>query len=451
MKLSTKVNLLSTFITFLLLCFSFIGIFYLFKYFTYNTESEQLHQRGDELLVAIQDAKTIEEAQTILRAYLPSDGILHILDENEQTITRVQGVALLNKIEYEIDEDESYTISKLDDLTVMAITYPILWIDGSVVTVHLVQPLTGIDATLNQLKWILVVILTLAIIPVYLASQLLVRLIVKPIHRLTETMQQNIEQSRFEQLEERGKGKDEIAEMTKTYNELMHLLEENYSKQQQFVGNASHELKTPLTVIESYANLLQRRGFDRPDVNMEAMTAITEQTAQMKALIEQMLQLARASEESQLDWQAVAIKPVLTSIQQSMQQAYNRTIHLKGELDATLLTDEAKLRQILYIFLDNARKYSEEDITVTVIDDELLQIVIEDRGIGIPNEDIPHIFERFYRVAKDRNRKTGGTGLGLSIAKQFSDLIGATTFISSEVGIGTTVTIQLPKEGLLHG
>lgn len=450
MKLSTKVNFLSTFITFLLLSCSFIGIFYLYKYFAYNTEYEQLQQRGDELLVAIQDATTLEEAKTILRAYLPSEGLLHILDENGKTITRVQGVALLNKVDYVLDDEEPFTISQLDDMTLMAIAYPIIWIDGSVATVHLVQPLTGIDGNMERLKWILVVMLTVAIIPIFLASQLLVRIILKPIQSLTATMQQNIEQSRFEQLAERSNGKDEIAEMTKTYNELMHLLEENYRKQQQFVGNASHELKTPLTVIESYANLLQRRGFDRPEVNAEAMVAITQQTAQMKALIEQMLQLARASEQTQLDWQLVKIEPVLTSIQQSMQQAYNRTVHLKGDIEAVVTTDEAKLRQILYIFLDNARKYSEDDITVTVTDGDLLQIDIEDRGIGIPAEDIPHIFERFYRVSKDRNRKTGGTGLGLSIAKQFSDIIGATILITSKVGIGTKVTIQLPKEGLLH-
>lgn len=450
MKLSTKVNFLSTFITFLLLSLSFIGIFYLYKYFAYNTEYEQLHQRGDELLVAIQDATTLGAAQTILRAYLPSEGLLHVLDENGKPLTRVQGVALLDKVDYALEEDDPFTISRFNDITLMAVAYPIVWIDGSVATVHLVQPLTGIDANMNQLKWILVVMLTIAIIPIFLASQLLVRLILKPIQSLTATMKQNIEQSRFEQLDTRGSGKDEMAEMTATYNELMHLLEENYMKQQQFVGNASHELKTPLTVIESYANLLQRRGFDRPEVNVEAMNAITQQTAQMKALIEQMLQLARASEQTQLDWQKVAIEPVLVSIQQSMRQAYNRNVYLHGDLDATVITDEAKLRQILYIFLDNARKYSEEDITVTVTDGDLLQIEIEDRGIGIPQEDIPHIFERFYRVSKDRNRKTGGTGLGLAIAKQFADLIGAKTMITSKVDVGTKVIIQLQKEGLQH-
>lgn len=122
MKLSTKVNLLSTFITFLLLSISFIGIFYLYKYFAYSTEYDQLQQRGDELLVAIRDATTLEEAQTILRAYLPSDGLLHVLDENGKTITRVQGVALLDKIKYDLDEDEKFTVSKHDETPLMAVS-----------------------------------------------------------------------------------------------------------------------------------------------------------------------------------------------------------------------------------------------------------------------------------------------------------------------------------------
>ena len=450
MKLSTKVNLLSTFITFLLLSFSFIGIFYLYKYFAYNTEYDQLQQRGDELVVAIHDAKTLEEAQTILRAYLPSDGLLHVLDENGKTITRVQGVALLDKIKYDLDEDEKFTVSKHDETPLMAVAYPIVWIDGSVATVHLVQPLTSIEGNMQQLKWILVVMLMLAILPIFLASQVLVRLIAKPIQKLTATMQQNIEQSRFEQLNASDTGKDEITQMTKTYNELMHLLEENYTKQQQFVGNASHELKTPLTVIESYAKLLQRRGFDNQDVNAESMEAITQQTAQMKAMIEQMLQLARASEQTQLDWQTVTLGPILTQIQQSMQQAYNREILIAGDTDVTLTTDAAKLKQILYIILDNARKYSEREIFVRVTDGEFVSIEIEDFGVGIPEQEIPHIFERFYRINKDRNRKTGGTGLGLSIAKQFADLIGANIQVTSEVGIGTKITIVLPKERIAY-
>lgn len=450
MKLSTKVNLLSTFITFLLLSISFIGIFYLYKYFAYSTEYDQLQQRGDELLVAIRDATTLEEAQTILRAYLPSDGLLHVLDENGKTITRVQGVALLDKINYDLEEDERFTISKHEETPLMAVSYPIVWIDGSVATVHLVQPLTNIDGNMQQLKWILVIMLMLAIIPIFLASQLLVRLIAKPIQKLTATMQQNIEQSRFEQLDASDTGKDEITQMTKTYNELMHLLEENYTKQQQFVGNASHELKTPLTVIESYAKLLQRRGFDNPAVNAESMEAITQQTAQMKALIEQMLQLARASEQTQLDCQTVTLGLILTQIQQSMQQAYNREILIAGDTDVTLTTDAAKLKQILFIILDNARKYSEREIFVRVTDGAFVSIEIEDFGVGIPEQEIPHIFERFYRINKDRNRKTGGTGLGLSIAKQFADLIGANIQVTSEVGIGTKITIVLPKERIAY-
>lgn len=450
MKLSTKVNLLSTFITFLLLSISFIGIFYLYKYFAYSTEYDQLQQRGDELLVAIRDATTLEEAQTILRAYLPSDGLLHVLDENGKTITRVQGVALLDKIKYDLEEDERFTISKHEETPLMAVSYPIVWIDGSVATVHLVQPLTNIDGNMQQLKWILVIMLMLAIIPIFLASQLLVRLIAKPIQKLTATMQQNIEQSRFEQLDASDTGKDEITQMTKTYNELMHLLEENYTKQQQFVGNASHELKTPLTVIESYAKLLQRRGFDNPAMNAESMEAITQQTAQMKALIEQMLQLARASEQTQLDCQTVTLGPILTQIQQSMQQAYNREILIAGDTDVTLTTDAAKLKQILFIILDNARKYSEREIFVRVTDGEFVSIEIEDFGVGIPEQEIPHIFERFYRINKDRSRKTGGTGLGLSIAKQFADLIGANIQVTSEVGIGTKITIVLPKERIAY-
>ncbi|MEG0472948.1 MAG: HAMP domain-containing sensor histidine kinase, partial [Solibacillus sp.] len=254
------------------------------------------------------------------------------------------------------------------------------------------------------------------------------------------------QQSSYDQIVVKKQSHDEIAMMTVTYNHLMAQLEDLHEKQQQFIGNASHELKTPLTVIESYAKLLKRRGTDNPEVTAEALNAIVNETAMMKQMIEHMLALAKTSEVAKIKLSFIAFQPFINDIAQSFQQAFHRTIVVDVP-DAIIGTDEAKLKQLLFIFLDNARKYSDEEITVIGRVNEMIEIQIRDKGKGIPKEDIPHLFERFYRVTKDRNRQTGGVGIGLSIAQEIAKQLQATIEVESVLEQGTTIKILLPVNG----
>lgn len=443
MKLNTKVNVLSTLLTALILIGSYSGIYYLFQYFAYTTEYEQLQHRADELVAAVSDLETSSGIEQLFRAYIPPNGILRV-ENDESTLIRMQATTSTEPIPYTINENKPYTLTMWGDVPVVAMTYPLIWPDHQIVTLDLVQPIPAIAENMNRLKWILILMTLIALIPIYLASQLLVRLIVRPVQNLTTTMQMNLETSRYEQLELRPQAKDEIADMTRTYNRLMQQLEDNYKKQQQFVGNASHELKTPLTVIESYAQLLNRRGFQNPQVNEEAITAILKETTTMKQLMEQLLELAKASEQTTLQLSTVSLHIVLTDIAARMKQAYGTEILLSGP-GVTVTTDEAKLKQLLFILLDNARKYSEAPVEV-VTSPSTIQII--DKGVGIPEEDLPHLFDRFYRVNKDRNRRTGGTGLGLAIAKPLADALAIELHFASTANVGTTVTLTL--RGDLH-
>ena len=446
MKLQFKINILSTLLTLIIFICSFTGIFYFYQYLAHNTEFEQLQIRGDEMLVAISELEDTNNIEAVLRSYLPPNGLIHVVDENDNTLIRLQGTAHAQKIEYELEEDERYTISMWDETPVMAISYPIIWPNHDVVHVQFVQLLTELEDHLALLRWILILMTLLAIIPIYLASQAIVRITATPIEKLTATMQRNTVEARYDKHDTTSKSKDEIAQMTATYNSLMEKLEDSYTKQQQFVGNASHELKTPLTVIESYAKLLQRRGFSNAQVNEEALQAITSQTSHMKSMMEQMLQLTRANENVQMNWESITIQPVLNEIATSIQQAYGREVRIHGD-NPSIISDRDKLTQLLFILLDNARKYSEEAIDVTVTDGDFITIAVRDYGIGIPTQDLANIFDRFYRVAKDRSRETGGTGLGLSIAKSFASALRGTITVDSTLGEGSTFTVTLPKEG----
>ncbi len=449
MKLQAKINLLSTVLTLIIFCLCFTGIYYFYRYLAYDTEYERLKGYGDEMLAAVSELETANQIDTLLRSYIPQNGMIHITDADNHPFLRLQATSSADKMDYLINENANYTISEWEGVPVMAIRYPMVWPDYSIVNVHFVQPLGEVADNMAMLKWILILIILLAIIPIYLASQVLVRLIAVPIQRLTNTMQRNISQSKYEQLQAPANTKDEIAKMTQTYNSLMDKLEDSYAKQQQFVGNASHELKTPLTIIESYAKLLQRRGFENKEINQEALEAITSQTAQMKAMMEQMLELAKANEALQLKWETISSKELFSDILTSFRQAYKREIQLHAD-EFVFSTDVSKLKQIVFILLDNARKYSDGKIDVFIQNGPTVTIKVQDYGIGIAKKDIPHLFDRFYRVSKDRNRQTGGTGLGLAIAKDFAELLHGTITVESRVGVGPVFTVTLPKEVTGH-
>lgn len=445
MKLNTKVNLLSTLLTSIILIGSFTGIYFLYKELAITTEVEQLQQRSNELVTAVSSLPSAEGIDSIFRAYIPTNGAIIVRDAQGASILRLQMTG--QNIEFNMQNNKYYTMKIIDEIPHIAMETPLIWPTQEIVTAKLIQPLPTLTENLQRLQIILVLITLIALLPIYFASQLLVRLIVNPIQQMTATMERNIQQSSFDQIPQRKKSKDEIAKMALTYNKLMAQLENLHANQQQFIGNASHELKTPLTVIESYAKLLKRRGTKDAQVTEEALTAIIQESDNMKSLIEQMLALAKTNETMKITIAPVNLQHFISSIAQSFQAAYHREIKVDVP-DITIQTDEAKLKQLLFIFLDNACKYSEDTIELTVtVHNDVLQFRIKDSGIGIPKEDIPNLFNRFYRVDKDRNRKTGGVGIGLSIASQLAERLGATIKIDSELGQGTTISIDLRVHG----
>lgn len=163
-------------------------------------------------------------------------------------------------------------------------------------------------------------------------------------------------------------------------------------------------------------------------------------------MIEQLLQLAKNDEQATFQFEETDLFDQIEKTVKPMRQAYARQFDFEGIKNAIVLTDSEKFRQLLYIFLDNARKYSEDLVKVAMQDEgDGYSIAITDYGNGIPQEALPHVFNRFYRVEEDRNRKTGGTGLGLAIAKQLADGLGAGLKMESISGMGTTVRITIPK------
>ncbi len=239
--------------------------------------------------------------------------------------------------------------------------------------------------------------------------------------------------------------KNELHDLAVSINQALDRIEYGYKQQQQFISDASHELRTPITVIAGYADLLCRWGKDDPAVLNESLTAIKSETDYMKQLIERLLFFARSNNGTLLKH--------FTKINTAnlLQEVYSEVslidkehqIILRQNDEALITAEPGSVKQMLRIFVDNALKYTPAGGQVTLTcqaDEKTVRYVISDTGIGIPKEDLERVFERFYRVDSSRTKDTGGSGLGLSIAKYIAKANNAELELDSTLHKGTTVT-----------
>lgn len=438
MKLKHKIHLSSTLLMFFVLLILAVVIYYSFSSLAYETEVERLEAEV-EVMVATFNANNNEESpDNILRAYVPVDGLIKEKNQSSALFSTIQRPSVT--VEFPNDVAGTSGYMDVEGEQFAYVTAPVIWPGGEVVELIVAQSLREVTANLSTLRLVLISVTLLSMIPIFLSSALLGRVLTRPIEGLTGTMRRIQRDGSFEKLPVAGESRDELSQMGVTFNEMIGLLEENYRKQEEFVSNASHELKTPLTVISSYADLLQRRGSQDPALQGEALTAIRAETERMRQLIEQLLHIARRS-QAQMDWQKTDLEPVLRQVMTAMNASYDREFRLQSQQPLIVETDVQQLKQLLYILLDNARKYSEASVDMEAGTDGAVYIKIRDYGVGIPKESLPHVFERFYRVDKARSRETGGFGLGLSLAKELADSLHLQLEIDSIEQLGTTVTI----------
>lgn len=257
----------------------------------------------------------------------------------------------------------------------------------------------------------------------------------------------------------------ELSGIEAAVNNMLRRLEERKRKQIRFVDDASHELRTPIAVIQGYVNMLDRWGKDDPAVREEAIAAIKNESEHMKVLIDQLLFLARG----EMDRHVLDMKPLNSC--SIMEEIYDESIMLEAELpeekrhefdaselyaEDTLKTfmisaDEAMIKQAVRILRDNAMKYTPAGGTISFRsyrrEDGKICMEVRDTGIGIPKSELPRIFDRFYRGTNARADNTSGSGLGLSIAKWIAESHGGAIEALSGSGFGTKMTIVLEEKG----
>lgn len=427
-----------------------IGVYFLFEDMAFDTEYTQLNSDVDEMIGALSKLQKEDDPATILRTYIQPSGGVRVLDSQGELLLVVQTMEEMSSYRPHFEADEPYSIGTLAGTPVLTISKPVIWTNGEVVEVQTMKQLLDVGKNLDFLRLILVGVTVIGMLLMTASSITLGKIITKPIKKLIHTMSHSRISGKYEKIAVRPNRKDEMAQMGIAFNEMMEQLEQNYKKQEQFVSNASHELKTPLTVIESYAKLLSRHGFSDTEIAEESVHAIINETSRMKAMVSQMLVLANSNGKQKYRYEMIDMRILVEETLRSMRTAYNRKFLLKGEGPFYVNTDTEQLRQLLFIILDNARKYSEKEVKTTISESEKgTTISIMDYGDGIPKKDLDRIFDRFYRVDEARNRKTGGTGLGMAIAKDIADRLSAKITIESTVGFGTTIHIFLPSNQIL--
>ena len=250
--------------------------------------------------------------------------------------------------------------------------------------------------------------------------------------------------------------KDEIGRLTATINALLARLEaafarreEALSRQRRFAADASHELRTPLTSISGYARMLQEWGLKDPQTAREGVAAIRQEAERMQTLAEALLALTRGDEGAPLDIRAHDLTAVAEEAAQTARTAAKEkvaVVYVAPERPVEALFDRDRLRQAASILLDNAIKYTPEggEVTLTVHErDGWAGLSVSDTGIGIPEDQLPLVFERFHRA--DPSRADGGAGLGLSIASQIAESHGGRIEVESVPGEGSTFSLLLPE------
>lgn len=244
---------------------------------------------------------------------------------------------------------------------------------------------------------------------------------------------------------------DELKQLAETFNEMLNRIQNSYEMQNQFVSDASHELRTPIAVIQGYANMLYRWGKDDKAVLDESITAIKSEAYNMQQLVEKLLFLARSDKKTQKVYKEdFCINELITEIIKET-KLIDVSHEISSEINENLsvYADKDLLKQALRIFIDNSIKYTPIGGTIKLnsyIKMSNLTIEIIDTGIGIAKDDLPHIFTRFYRCDKSRAKESGGTGLGLSISKWIIGKHNGSILVESKLEMGTKVTIGLPMK-----
>jgi two-component system heavy metal sensor histidine kinase CusS len=296
--------------------------------------------------------------------------------------------------------------------------------------VHVAEPLDELERTFAQTQRTIGLILTGAVVAVVALSILLASQAIGPIERLSQAMKQ-IGSERLNLRLPIERRHDEIGELTRSFNDLLVRLQEAFARERQFISDASHELKTPLTSINANAQLLLRWGAESEAIRRESLETIERESAALAQMVNGMLTLAKADRGDAIPTEPLSLAHIAReSVNRAASRAEKKGLTLSLELSASPIIDGSPhlLRQLIGNLIDNAIKFTPNGGVVVRVgaDGGHAWVEVEDTGPGIAETEREQIFDRFYRADPSRSRDVPGTGLGLAIVRSIARVHGAT-------------------------
>jgi heavy metal sensor kinase len=459
-----------------------------FSSFLYLTLSKSLYRDVDNKLRSLADLIASESASPLsnfgfgnidqtLEASMnlrPVGKFIQVLDESgkigrkSDNLKNVQLPISLNALKNASMGLVTFETNRaIGNTPLRIVTLPVAEKDHTMRIVQVASSLEDVEDAMNTLLLILIITVPSALIVASLGGQFLAYKALKPVDQITQTARMITSQNLNQRIPP-PKVRDEIARLAETFNEMITRLDQSFRQIKQFSSDASHELKTPLTILRGEVEVALRKERTSSEYQ-QILRSNLEEVDRMTQIVDDLLRLSRADHgEIQFNPKEIDLSEILREIvSQAHILAYAKNLHIQTSLpeeQVTILGDPIRIRELLLNLIENAIKYTEEGGGITIhlsknrgtssgkdggerLEVEkigLAEVKVTDTGLGIAKEDQGRIFDRFFRVDRARSREQGGSGLGLSICNWIVEAHQGKITVESEIGKGSSFIVRLP-------
>lgn len=446
-----------SYLVYILLFLLFVGILSnliireQFKIYAKNRQNNHIKHILSEISNQYVESWNIKNIELIGKHEIDNGYIISVYDKNKEIVWRA------------LDENHLHCIMVLEEIKGRMFSHHANW-NGELITekfdlfvndekvgtleLSYIGPYFYTEEDFNFLLKLNTVYIASSIVFIFIAlitAAYMAKRLSNPLRNIAKATE-NISRGIYQLLPDDKTNISEIKQLTNAINSLINSLKQQELLRKQLTQDVSHELRTPLSTLQSHIEAMIDKVLP---IDNEQLHSIYEEIIRLNSLVDALSNLMYYDEKIELNLEYVNISDVIKRVVDLMKvQFINKDVNLKLNLENVYTeVDKDKMYQVFINILTNSLKYTEKGhIEISVINEKKqVKVIIKDTGIGISEKDLPHIFERLYRIDQSRNRKTGGVGIGLAIVKSIITHHNGTIIADSKIGEGTIITITLPK------